>query len=310
MLDTKRFEFIVKQPPGSSREVLEFIADFRYNQGDTCPESIYRIMTGDYQYYFAVMLQKAFGRGEIRYLESYNKILWYDNESQMHYDLDGAYVSTYNTTPVQMAANKGINYKRLPDIQQSLVRAGVKFDKPKRQNYSGFFAVNGDKYTWMDLIYKGYLEVDSTGALYAPNFKELPCGMLQVDESVKIISNRAFSGAQNLLEMLLPDTLEIIETRAFSNCGLTDAYIPDSVMSIGAAAFDGVPRIHYSGNAKGEPWHALEVIREAPAFNAKVYLQEQLGNLYEYVPECSIVDCKTKEECDELVETLSHFMSA
>ena len=310
MLDTKRFEFVVKQPPGASREVLEFIADFRYNQGETCPEPIYKIMTRDYQYYFAVMLQKAFGRGEIRYIEKYNKIIWYDTESCMLYDIDGVYRTGCDSVPIQVAANKGINYKRLPDIQLSIVRAGVKFDKPKSRNRSGFFAVNGDKYTWIDLIHKGYIEVDSTGALYAPNFKDLPCGMLQVDESVKIISNRAFANAHNLVEILLPDNLAVIETRAFSTCGLTDLYVPASVTSIGAAAFDGIPRVHYSGNAEGSPWHALDVISETPAFNSKEYLLENLGNMYEYVPTCSIEDCKTKEDCDELIQMLSRFMSA
>ena len=49
-----------------------------------------------------------------------------------------------------------------------------------------------------------------------------------------------------LVDIILPDTLEVIGEKAFFNCtGLTEFYIPDSVISIGDAAFGSCSKISY-----------------------------------------------------------------
>lgn len=52
------------------------------------------------------------------------------------------------------------------------------------------------------------------------------------------IGQRAFQGCATLREIVLPDTLEIIETGVFANCkSLEEIHLPDNVREIGDCAF-------------------------------------------------------------------------
>lgn len=66
------------------------------------------------------------------------------------------------------------------------------------------------------------------------------------DIPVTKISASAFSGNENLTEVIIPDTITIISNAAFYNCkNLKIVVIPDSVTYIGESAFQGCESLEY-----------------------------------------------------------------
>ena len=68
------------------RDVVHFIANFMYNTGAN-PEDIFILFKGGYCYYFAKILETAFG-GTIVWEPDAGHILWMD-ENQILYDIEG-----------------------------------------------------------------------------------------------------------------------------------------------------------------------------------------------------------------------------
>lgn len=71
-------------------DVLEFIEDFKAHAAPYAPDAIEKIFTSGYCYYFAVILQTAFKRGEIMLAAPYGHIVWRD-EDKTCYDISGVY---------------------------------------------------------------------------------------------------------------------------------------------------------------------------------------------------------------------------
>lgn len=67
-------------------DVVNFIANFMYDTGAN-PEDIYILFKGGYCYYFAKILETAFG-GTIVWMADASHILWMD-ENQILYDIEG-----------------------------------------------------------------------------------------------------------------------------------------------------------------------------------------------------------------------------
>ncbi len=64
------------------------------------------------------------------------------------------------------------------------------------------------------------------------------------DVPVKVISASAFSGVSNVQEVIIPDSVTMIENAAFYNCyALTTIVIPDSVTYIGESAFQNCEKL-------------------------------------------------------------------
>lgn len=67
---------------------------------------------------------------------------------------------------------------------------------------------------------------------------------VEVGEGVTSVSQRAFYGLSNLMEVSLPDSLEILETEAFRGCkNLEEITIPDNVVAINASTFEGCSKL-------------------------------------------------------------------
>lgn len=73
---------------------------------------------------------------------------------------------------------------------------------------------------------------------------------------VCIIEVNAFSQCKSLTSITLPNSLSSIENYAFSGCKKLNLKVPNSVISIGSAAFHEVKHVSYSGTAQGSPWGA------------------------------------------------------
>lgn len=73
---------------------------------------------------------------------------------------------------------------------------------------------------------------------------------------VCIIEVNAFSQCKSLTSITLPNCLSSIENYAFSGCKKLTLKVPNTVISIGSAAFHEVKHVSYSGTAQGSPWGA------------------------------------------------------
>ena len=70
-----------RQSPKANEKVLRFIYDFRTMQKTGESEDVlYKQFSSGYCYYFAHMLQAAFGRGEVCWAAPYGHIVWVDEE--------------------------------------------------------------------------------------------------------------------------------------------------------------------------------------------------------------------------------------
>lgn len=65
-------------------------------------------------------------------------------------------------------------------------------------------------------------------------------GTLELPKDTLRIESEAFSGLGNITEIVLPDGLEYIGSRAFADSGLVKLNIPESVTTIESDAFDGL----------------------------------------------------------------------
>jgi len=77
--------------PGADKDVLTFISDFLHHTGgdrDRVQEDLRQLFHAGYCFYFANMLQLAFGRGEVVWCAPFGHIAWQDDDGQV-YDVEG-----------------------------------------------------------------------------------------------------------------------------------------------------------------------------------------------------------------------------
>lgn len=83
-------EYIFKYHPNANKDVIKFILDFNWSNGDSeiMQEAIRHTFRAGYCYYFAVMLKTAFNRGEVCWCAPYGHICWVDVDG-IPYDVEG-----------------------------------------------------------------------------------------------------------------------------------------------------------------------------------------------------------------------------
>lgn len=86
-----------------------------------------------------------------------------------------------------------------------------------------------------------------------------PLPSLDLPKDLKVIGERAFSGTPSVQAVVLPDGAERIESRAFAESGVREAYIPASVSYIAPDAFDGCEdlRVFVPRNSYAHEWLAF-----------------------------------------------------
>ena len=88
------------------------------------------------------------------------------------------------------------------------------------------------------------------GALLLPVMAVLCLAdLLTLPEDLKTISEEAFYGDSSLDEVVLPEGIERIESRAFANTSVKKVYFPDSLNYIAPDAFSGSTQVTGWGNA-------------------------------------------------------------
>ncbi|MBR5976039.1 MAG: leucine-rich repeat domain-containing protein, partial [Clostridiales bacterium] len=107
----------------------------------------------------------------------------------------------------------------------------------------------GGNATWTFDEETDILIISGTGAMY--NFDEKPwedikqfVETVKIEDEITYISNRAFSGCENISSLTIGSGVTSIGESAFSGCkGLTEVVIPNNVTSIGKSAFSGCENI-------------------------------------------------------------------
>jgi len=105
--NTKKLNWIesqLEQFKESKREIITFIADILYHGEDN--DSIRKLFTAGYCYYFAKILEDAFG-GEVCWHKEYSHIVWRD-ENGCCYDIEGVFYDYEDDTivPVSVLEDK------------------------------------------------------------------------------------------------------------------------------------------------------------------------------------------------------------
>lgn len=123
---------------GYRRSVITFIANIRFHSigGDECEsEDVIHLFRNGYCYYFAKMLQNAFG-GDLYWHQNHGHIVWSDNGIRF-YDIDGPfdlYEESWEMVPIGFLGNMVNDFKHVEEynLVWSLYAPFIKW---KRENY-------------------------------------------------------------------------------------------------------------------------------------------------------------------------------
>lgn len=90
-------------------EVLTFIHDFKTNKGAHANDTLDKLFSQGYCYYFAVILKEAFG-GEIVWPKYHSHIVWHDTVDNICYDIWGVYKDYVETDliPINVLSCKNL----------------------------------------------------------------------------------------------------------------------------------------------------------------------------------------------------------
>lgn len=114
----------IKDYAGISHEVIEFIAGVRYKSEDgNNIRAIVDLFRAGYCYYFAVMLQTAFGRGTICYVYDRGHIVWVDDDNndfglRTGYDINGVYTEYGQNCliPIEIFQEGVMDFMHVPNL--------------------------------------------------------------------------------------------------------------------------------------------------------------------------------------------------
>lgn len=103
--------------------VLQFIADILFHSGDTHSEPIRKLFRVGYCYYFAHMLQEAFGRGIVCYAYHQGHFVWLDGTSEtknIAYDIEGINTNWEHLIPEDKLGDYIWDFQHVKDKQSDM----------------------------------------------------------------------------------------------------------------------------------------------------------------------------------------------
>lgn len=120
---------------------------------------------------------------------------------------------------------------------------------------------------------------------------------LIIPETTTHIGDYAIFACNNLVEIIIPKSVQTIGRAGFSGCSNATIFVPDTVEVIEENAFSNVKNVIYHGLAEGAPWGAL-------AMN-EPYCEHKLTIIEEIESTCTEAGSITYlcEKCDESFTT-------
>lgn len=118
ILISKFIEPQIEKYPGCDKDVLRFIAEFRYHDGLKSEAVVDPLFLTGYCYYFAVMLKEAFHRGIIC-CNGRSHIVWLDGtnqETDIAYDITGVYLDYEVLIPVKGMGLAIFDFMHVPGL--------------------------------------------------------------------------------------------------------------------------------------------------------------------------------------------------
>ena len=100
------------------------------------------------------------------------------------------------------------------------------------------------------------------------------------ETAVESIGYYAFSSCYDLTELLLPDTLKIIEESAFNSTGLRAVKLPKSTVSVGRGAFSGIKELYVYDTIEPNAEYADEWSPDQKSYNRNSKLPLALFKSY------------------------------
>ncbi|MFR7476321.1 hypothetical protein [Frisingicoccus sp.] len=122
----KKEEFIKKELElysAADKTVIEFIADMKFRCGDENVEVIEKLFTSGYCWYFAHMLQQAFGRGKVCYAYFEGHFVWLDGTSEKEdfaYDIYGVNKNWEHLIPEELIGDGILDFKHVRGNQSNM----------------------------------------------------------------------------------------------------------------------------------------------------------------------------------------------
>ena len=140
--------------PDASKEVLRFIADFLYHgvlkiELKDSAESIRSTFRAGYCYYFALMLNKAFGRGCLCWTAPFSHIVWMDTDGTP-YDIEGVHSGENEYyIPIEYLGESIQSFMHVPGAKVYVRDTDEIINEYKEDLYSGKLEEKGLGYTAM-----------------------------------------------------------------------------------------------------------------------------------------------------------------
>ena len=120
----KMKENIFKFHPNANQEVINFILNFNWHNGESSimQETIRRQFRAGYCYYFAEILKLAFQRGTVCWCAPYSHICWMD-EDGIPYDIEGVCESDCEYyIPISYIEDGILDFMHIPDKEFNATR--------------------------------------------------------------------------------------------------------------------------------------------------------------------------------------------
>lgn len=109
--------------PCADRQVIEFIADFKFRCGEEHSHIIEHLFNAGYCWFFAHMLKQAFGRGKVCFAYYEGHFVWLDGKSETDdfaYDILGVNKSWEHLIPEELLGDGIWDFKHVRGKQSDM----------------------------------------------------------------------------------------------------------------------------------------------------------------------------------------------
>ena len=105
---------------GADRDVIKFISDVRYHQGEENSETIHNLFSSGYCYHFALILQHCFKRGDVCLAYPFGHMVWRDINGVV-YDIEGVNTKYEELVEVDKLGKSLNGFLHIPNLDEGVL---------------------------------------------------------------------------------------------------------------------------------------------------------------------------------------------